>query len=346
MRALVRGACILAGLWGCVTIAAAPQDGVDTSTHATTPTQLVQRFIEASGGAELAKIKIERRTGTLIRGEAGAVSLDTLATDRGKWIYNQVFAYGQRVSYGCDGARAWIQDARGVAAMPPEIRRELEIALDVQFPLKLVAQYPEMAITGTAKIGEKEATLVSARSRGNLRIEFAFDRESGMLLRAGNLLFEDYRQVGKVKRPFVIFFGRNDGQDSLRLKMLIAEVRHDAAADGAVFRIPVGPLPPTRPVLYTLRTQAVVGPEALQEIVGVYQSAADPKVLYTVTTQGGHLMIEQTGWFMRFEILPESEADYFMRFANREFHFVKDAGGRVVALELGPDRAQKALRVK
>jgi hypothetical protein len=35
-----------------------------------------------------------------------------------------------------------------------------------------------------------------------------------------------------------------------------------------------------------------------------------------------------------------------MRFANREFHFVKDAGGRVVALELGPDRAQKALRVK
>jgi len=35
-----------------------------------------------------------------------------------------------------------------------------------------------------------------------------------------------------------------------------------------------------------------------------------------------------------------------MRFLNREFHFVRDGEGRVVALELGPDRAQKALRVK
>ena len=52
MRALVRGACILAGLWGCVTIAAARQDGVDTSTHATTATRLVQRFIQASNGQQ------------------------------------------------------------------------------------------------------------------------------------------------------------------------------------------------------------------------------------------------------------------------------------------------------
>ena len=346
MRALVRGACVVAGLCGCVTIAAAPQGGVDPPGHATTATQVVRRFIEASGGAELGRIAAESRKGTLIRGEAGAVPLDTHATANGKWIYNQVFAYGQRVSYGCDGARAWIQDARGVAAMPPEMRQELEILLDVQFPLDLVARYPEMTITGTEKVGEKEATLVSARSRGDLRIEFAFDRESGMLLRAGTLFFEDYRPVGKIKRPFVIFFGRDDGRDPLRLKMQIAEVRHDAVADEAGFRMPVGPLPPARSVLYTLRTQAAVSREALQVCVGVYQSAADPKVLYTVTTQGKHLMIERTGWGARYEILPESPTDYFMRFLNREFHFVKDAGGQVTALELGPDRAQKALRVK
>ena len=346
MRAVKRGARIVVWMCGSVTAAAAAQSAVDTPRQATTASQVIQRFVEASGGGALANIKVERRTGTLVRGEVGAVPLDIHATDRGQWIYNQIFAYGPRVSYGCDGARAWIQDARGVADMPPEIRQELEIILDVRFPLTLGARYPQMTVAGTEKVGGKEATVVSARSPGNAPIDFAFDRESGMLVRAGNLFFEDYRQVGNVKRPFTVFLGRDEGQHSLRLKMQMSQIRHEAAVDEGAFRMPVVPLPPVKSVLYTLRTQAKVGSEALQACVGVYQSTADPEVLYTVITQGPHLMIERTGWGSRYEILPESETDYFMRFLNREFHFVRDGEGRVVALEVGRDRAQKALRVK
>ena len=346
MKAFLRLACIVAGICGCVTVGAVSQSAVDTSKHATQANDVVQRFMLASGGAELAKIKAEKWKGTLIRGEAGAISLETLATAGGKWLYNQIFAYGERVSYGCDGAHAWIQDARGVTAMPPEIRQDLEILLDPRFAMKLTERYPQMAITGSEKVGGKEATVVSARSREGAHREFAFDRQSGMLLRAGDLFFEDYRDVGKVKRPFAIALGREDGPDSLRLKMQIAEIRHEAAADEAAFRMPACSLPPTKPALYTLRTEAVVGLDALEACVGVYRSAADPKVLYTVTVQGRHLMIERTGWGARYEILPESETSYFMRFLNREFHFVKDATGRVNALEIGSDRAQKALRIK
>ena len=57
-------------------------------------------------------------------------------------------------------------------------------------------------------------------------------------------------------------------------------------------------------------------------------------------------MIERTGWGMRLEIRPESETDYFMRFLHRDFHFVKDASGRVTGLETGKDRAQKAKKIK
>jgi hypothetical protein len=95
-----------------------------------------------------------------------------------------------------------------------------------------------------------------------------------------------------------------------------------------------------------LRTEALVGQEALEACAGIYQSDEDPNVLYTVTTQGPHLMIERTGWGTRVEILPESETDYFMRFLHREFHFVKDGAGRVTGLETGPDRSQKARKIK
>jgi hypothetical protein len=95
-----------------------------------------------------------------------------------------------------------------------------------------------------------------------------------------------------------------------------------------------------------LRKEVPVGQESLEACVGVYQAEADPKVLYTVTTQGPHLMIERTGWGTRVEIRPESETDYFMRFLHRDFHFVKDAAGQVTGLEMGSDRGQKAKKIK
>jgi len=316
------------------------------SSHSAAADEIVKRFIQAIGGSELTKVGTEKRTGTLIRGVSGPVPFETSAAASGKWYYQQVFAYGDLVSYGFDGRQAWTQDIEGVAGLPPEERLDLVLLLDIQAPLKLEQLFPEMTVKGSERIGEREAVVLAAVSGEGVGSELAFDKATGLLLRAGDLFFGDYRDAGKVKRPFLVFFGKDEGQDSLRLKMQVSEIRQGVDIDDTIFSKPAGPLRPVPPLLYKLRKETSIGRESLEAFVGVYQSNSDPNVNFTVTTQGPHLMIEQTGWGTRIEIRPESETDFFMRFLNREFHFVKDATGRVTGLELGPDRVQKAKKVK
>jgi hypothetical protein len=325
---------------------AAHQEPTGLSSPSVTAGDIVKRFILASGGSELTKIGAEKRSGTLVRGISGPVPFEMIAAASGKWHYSQTFAYGDRVSYGFDGGQAWVQDTEGVSIMPPQERLELVLLLDIQAPLKLEELFPEMTVKGSEKIGEREAVVLSVVSADGFCWELAFDSATGLLLQAGDLFFEDYRDVGRVKRPFLITFGKAQGPDPLRLKMQVAEVRQNIEVDESLFLRPACALRPLPPLFYKLRNEAQVGLASLEACVGVYQSEADPNVLYTVTTQGSHLMIERTGWGMRVEILPESETDYFMRFLNREFHFVQDAAGRVTGLEMGTDRALKAKKVK
>jgi len=346
----MRGMKIVMGLvlllWSSRALPSSQQESTGLSRSSVTAGDIVKRFILASGGSELTKIRTEKRTGTLVRGASGAVPFETTAAAPGKWHFRQVFAYGDRVSYGFDGGQAWVQDTEGVSDLPPEERLELVLLLDFQAPLKLDRLFPKMTVKGSEKIGEREAVVLSAVSGEGFGSELAFDSATGLLLRAGDLFFEDYRDAGKVKRPFVAFFGKGDAQTSLRLKMQVSDVKQDVDIDESIFVKPACALRPVPPLLNKLRKEIPVGRESLEALVGVYQSNADQNVLYTVTTQGLHLMIERTGWGTRLEIRPESETDYFMRFLNREFHFIKDATGRVTGLEIGPDRALKAKKVK
>lgn len=323
-----------------------PQRSTDLPDSPASAEEIIKRFIQASGGSELSKIVTEKKKGILNRGVSGPVPFDTIAARSGKWQYNQVFAYGDRVSYGFDGGQAWVRDASGVSALPPEERLELALLLDIQAPLKLARFFPEMKVKGSERIGDREAVVLSAGSGEGVATEIAFDSVTGLLRRAGDLFFEDYRDVGKVRRPFLITFGKDKDRDPLRLKMHVSEIRQNIEVDESIFLKPACALAPVEPLLYKLRKELPVSPEALKACVGVYQSSADPKVLYTVTTQGSHLMIERTGWGTRLEIRPASEADYFMRFLNREFHFVKDAAGRVTRLEMGADRALTANKIE
>jgi hypothetical protein len=331
----------------CVTILPAVQLMPRAAPDISKPVlEIIEKFMRAGGGAELQKIFAEKRTGTLVRGSSGAVPFETVATDSGKWRYHQVFAYGDQVTYGCDGDQSWVQDTQGISSLPPAERLELALLLDPQMPRKLGQIFPDMSVKGDERIGEKDAVVIAATTADGVCLELAFDRASGLLLRAGDLFFEDYRDIGKVKRPYTVWLGADAGRDSLRLKMQFAEIRQNADLDEAIFANPGCALPAAAPVLYSLRVEVPVSREARQACVGVYQAIDDPLVLYTVTRQEDHLMIERTGWGTSFEILPESETDYFMRFLNREFHFIKDAAGQVLALELGADRGKKAKKIK
>jgi len=308
--------------------------------------EIIEKFIQASGGSGLQQVMTEKRSGTLVRGISGAVPFETSATASGKWLYHQVFAYGDQVTYGCDGAQSWVQDAQAVRPLPTEEGLELALLLDPQMPSKLVEIFPEMEFKGEEKIGQKEAVLISATSAEGVHLELAFDRASGLLVRAGDLFFEDYRDVKNVMRPHTVWLGADLGQDSLRLRMQVTAIQQNADVDETVFARPACTLAVAPPVLYKLRKEIPVSSEARQACVGVYQAEDDANVYYTVTLQGEHLMIERTGMGTSLEILAESETDYFMRFLNLEFHFIKDSTGRITGLERGQDHGNKAKKIK
>jgi hypothetical protein len=308
--------------------------------------KIIKNYLDASGGSAVAEIKTETRKGTILRGIMGKVPLEILAKAPGKWLYHQTFAWGDQVCYGFDGTTAWVQDTRSVSQLSPRQRLDLQLLLDFQAPLNINKYFPEMEIKGSENIGSRESTTISAISKEGIQIELAFDNETGLLLRAGEMIFEDYRDVGDVLRPFKILLGKNEGEAQSQMKMEFSEIRHDIEVDDALFNPPACALSFTEAPLFKPRTQVAVSIEALEACVGKYRLQERPEVIFTVTRQKNHLMLQNPSWGgQKFEIIPESDENYFIEFINLEFHFIKDISGKVTRLEIKGDRTMKTKKI-
>ncbi len=304
------------------------------SNRALSAEKVIENYIQASGGSALEDIKVEQRKGTLLRGTSGKVPLEIIAKIPGKWRYTQTFAWGDQVCYGSDGRTAWMQDTKSVREMSPRQRLDMQLLFDVQAPLKMHEFYPEMKITGSEAVGDREATTVRAQSQEGFTAELAFDRQTGLLLRADDICFEDYRDVGQVKRPFRILLGKNREGQHRQMIMQFTEIRHDINADDSLFLKPSCVLPFAEAPLYKSRKQVDVSIEALEACVGVYQHPQNPKLSFRVSRQQNHLMVKGPGWGQSLEIKPESETDYFIHFLGWEFHFIKNEAGSITDLEV------------
>jgi hypothetical protein len=343
--------CLILALAICPTAvhpesSAVTRDRVTGYADAITVAGVLERYAQACGGQALAEVKSEKRKGTLVRGLSGQVPFEMVSKAQGKWLYNQVFSYGDQVSYGCDGTTAWIQDTKGVDTLTGVIRMDLELLMDVHLPLRLREYFSEISLKGSEKRDGRDLDVFLAKTRDGREVELAFDAESGLMTKAGDLSFEDYRAVEKVRRPYRVSIGDDPGGLALRLKMEFTEFTQNSPVPDSAFGRPSCPLPVKVSPLYKPRLYVKVSDEALQACVGVYRHPKIPGVTYTVTRQQNHLMIERTGWGQAFEFKPESDLDYSIRFMNIEFHFVRDSSGRVAAVEIGSERAVRAERIK
>ncbi len=329
-------------LWA-VAVSAAP---LPTGGQTPSPTTLIDGHIRACGGSALTAVTSERRVGTLVRGQSGFVPFESIARAPGRWSYNQVFAYGDQVTYGCDGDSAWVQDTRDVSPMGGRERLDLDLLLDVQAPLRLRERFPEQAVKGVETREGKEVTVVRGRTREGDEVELVFDRGSGLLVQAGDLIFEDYRPVGDVLRPHRIWIGGDPEGLGLRLRMDITAITPNAEVDAARFTRPAGPLPMRPGPLFKRYQRVPADRTAMDACVGTYQHPTRPEITYTVTRQDDHLMVEQTGWGQAIEIIPASAWDYFIQFINLEVHFRRDETGRVTTLELVAQRQIRAERIR
>lgn len=305
---------------------------------------VIGRYIKASGGEALGGIKTEIRTGTLHRGSTGKVPLKSYWKTPGKWRYDQTYAWGDQASYGFDGMEAWSADTGGVGPMEQDQLLDFRFMFGAQAPLELAGLFPELKVKDKGTEAEPKVTIIQARSTHGLVRELAFSNETGLLLRAGKIRFDDYREVGDCTLPYRIVLG-DTAQGRLPLIMQFNQIEHNIELDDDLFVKPVCRLELTKPPLHKERNPIEADSAWLQPLVGVYQHPTDTTKTYTVSTQGNHLMIEVTGSGYKVELKPESKTDFFIKFPDQEFHFLSDSAGNITRLAFGSDRSRLAVRI-
>ncbi|MBU0754368.1 MAG: hypothetical protein KJ645_04465, partial [Planctomycetes bacterium] len=237
---------------------------------------IIERYAQACGCTGMAEIRSEIRKGTLVRQANGKVPLQIFSKAPDQWRYDQTFAWGDQVSYGFDGTRAWMADTKGFYPMDPRQRLDLQMLFDVHAPLKMYDFFSSMKMKGEEVIAGRTADTLAAVSTEGFQTELAFDRETGLLLRAGRIYFEDYREVGPFRRPFKIVFGTEESEDPYPMVMVFEEIQPDPEIEDSLFRQPQCFLPFLESPLYKRPPQVEVDCAAMDACTGVYRLVSNP----------------------------------------------------------------------
>jgi hypothetical protein len=117
---------------------------------------------------------------------------------------------------GADAARRPFVVTETTGAIPSPPLARVKRNADFYEPLNLKQGYARLATRGVAKVGDREAYVVDAFPAGDLPEQLYFDKATGLLVRKGTATptafgdytvqtdYEDYRDVGGVKIPYVI----------------------------------------------------------------------------------------------------------------------------------------------
>jgi hypothetical protein len=315
------------------------------NSESVTINQILDNYKTKCGGDALGNILTEIKTGFLTRGEAGSVPFEARLKAPGKLLYNQVFAFGDQVSYGFDGHDAWLQSMDNVSILPESILLDLQLIFDISAPMKMREYFPDMKLKGVKKQSDGDIAMIEAVSTNGLKRELVFDLTTGLLKKAGDIYFEDYRQTGKVMRPYRIFIGDDLGDDHPRMKMEFTNIQESTDIDDAVFLKPPAPLRKSSFSILKNKKEIPVSINILESLTGTYRRIDKPEITYTIYLQDGHLMFQRYNAPISVEIRPESESDFFVRFPTTEYHFINEADKKVLEIEAGSQRV-KAEKIK
>ena len=153
---------------------------------------------------------------------------------------------------GFDGKRAWAQDSLksywGLLNTPQHnaILRDTEIYQGS----RIKSEYSNVKVKGIEKVDEQDTYVVSGTSPEGTSEDFYFDVQSGLLLRrhieeqtifGGFQIradFEDYREIGGVKTPFVVRWSSPGGAWGTRTSFKVLEIRQNQPIDDEKFEGP------------------------------------------------------------------------------------------------------------
>ena len=228
-------------------------DIVQTGEGQPTATQILDKYIQALGGAQkLATLTSFVATGTSLGygelGGGGSFQIFAKAPDQ----RTTLITFKEHPERG-DSARSyngrtgWIKSPRGLLPEFELTGTDLEGArLDAQmsFPGQIKQVLGNWRVGSPDSIGDKEVLVVQGTGPRGLLATLYFDKESGLLLRVVRYTpspigripiqmdYSDYRDVGGIKFPFKYTFSWLDGRDSFQLSDVKVNVPIDAAKFG------------------------------------------------------------------------------------------------------------------
>lgn len=147
-----------------------------------------------------------------------------------------------------DGTAAWLQGPRGIRDLGGAQLAQAARDADFYGELHLREQYPEMAVAGKEKVGERDAYVIVSRVSEKRIERLYFDAQTGLLLRVNALtqtplarlpeetVYEDYREVDGVKIPFTVRASYVDPFIGWTRKL--TEVKHNVEVDDSKFAKP------------------------------------------------------------------------------------------------------------
>jgi hypothetical protein len=192
--------------------------------------EILDKYLEVSGGRDaLEKITSRVATGTVeltSLGVKGTVEFVERAPNQSSVIINAPGLGIMQRTF--DGRRAWLQDpVQGIIrfnGLGLEIIKEGAV---FNKPAKLKELFPSAVLIGKEKLGGKDVYVVRMGFE-----KWYFDAEDGLLLRKGNIYYDDYREVDGVKLPFKL---RDEVLASAGIIYQLTEIKHNVKIDEAKF---------------------------------------------------------------------------------------------------------------
>jgi len=222
--------------------------------------QILDKYIQAVGGAQaLAKLTSFTAKGTYqgFDTDLEALPLEVFAKAPGERTAIVHMHAGDSIT-AFDGRAGWIASPDKPVALITLAGEDLDgVKLDavLSFPAGI-----KQALTGwragfpAATINERAVLIVQGTAAGKSRVKLFFDKESGLLVRVlrytdtavgiipAQTDYSDYRDVAGVKMPFHWVATWTDGQSTIDL----SEVQANVAIDAAKFARPAPAAPPKR----------------------------------------------------------------------------------------------------
>jgi hypothetical protein len=227
----------------------APETKPPTAAKLPTVKEVLDKYVQAIGGREAhEKIKTRMTKGTVELaplGVSGTAEIYASAPDKS---YSKINLAGLgEIIEGFDGKTAWsINPIQGNRDKAGDELAQTKLAAAFHREVNLEKLYPKMEVTGTEKIGDKDAFVVVATPTGLDPQTFYFDQKTGFLLREDSTLvspqgkmavktfYDDVREVDGVKLPFKI----RAVLPQFEIATTVTEVKNGVAVDDKMFAKP------------------------------------------------------------------------------------------------------------